>query len=155
MCGFAAETQGMLKPYRMLSSLIFSLLAIAAAPAVLSDEALTARNKAVVREFYTTVFIGRNVDAAPRFLAPTYIQHSANIPTGLKGFVDTFRPLFAKKLPADYKREILRIVGENDIVVIFNKQSGTHPDGKHEVLLQFDMFRVENGMIVEHWDVDT
>jgi predicted SnoaL-like aldol condensation-catalyzing enzyme len=155
MCGPDAETQIMAKSYRMLAWLILPLLAIAAAPAALSDETLTARNKAVVRDFYTTVFIGRNIDAAPRFLAPTYIQHSANIPTGLKGFMDTFRRLFAKQLPADYKREILRIVGEKDIVVIFNKQSGTHPDGKHEVLLQFDMFRVENGMIVEHWDADT
>jgi predicted SnoaL-like aldol condensation-catalyzing enzyme len=58
-------------------------------------------------------------------------------------------------LPPDYKREILRIVGENDIVVIFNKQSRTSPEGKPEMLLQFDMFRVENGMIVEHWDADT
>jgi predicted SnoaL-like aldol condensation-catalyzing enzyme len=69
--------------------------------------------------------------------------------------METFRPLFARKLPPDYKREILRIVGENDIVVIFNKQSRTSPEGKPEMLLQFDMFRVENGMIVEHWDADT
>jgi predicted SnoaL-like aldol condensation-catalyzing enzyme len=82
-------------------------------------------------------------------------RHSANIPTGLQGFMDTFRPRFARKLPPDYKREILRIVAENDIVVIFNKQSRTSPEGKHEALLQFDMFRVENGKIVEHWDADT
>ncbi len=69
--------------------------------------------------------------------------------------MEAFRPLFARKLPPDYKREILRIVGENDIVVIFNKQSRTNPEGKHQELLQFDMFRVENGMIVEHWDADT
>ena len=131
------------------------LLGMAVAPVALADEALTARNKVIVQDFYTTVFIGRNVDAAPRFLAPDYIQHSPNIPTGLKGFMDTFRSVFARRMPADYKREILRIIGENNIVVIFNKQSGTHADGKREVLLQFDMFRVENGMIVEHWDADT
>lgn len=69
--------------------------------------------------------------------------------------MDLFRAAFAKKLPSDYKREILRVVGDNDIVIIFNRQSGTHPDGKHQVVLQFDMFRVENGVIVEHWDADT
>ena len=93
-----------------------------------------------MKDFYTTVFIGRNVDAAPRFLATRYIQRSANVPTGLQGFMDTFRPRFARKLPPDYKREILRIVGKNDVVVIFNKQSRTSPEGKHEILLQFDMF---------------
>jgi predicted SnoaL-like aldol condensation-catalyzing enzyme len=144
----------MVIPSRISASLAFTILLRVSAPKASADEALTERNKAVVRDFYTTVFIGRNVDAAPRFLAPGYIQHSPGIPIGLKGFVDTFRPLFAKKLPDDYKREIIRIVGENDIVVLFNRQSGTPPGQKHEVLLQFDMFRVENGKIVEHWDAD-
>jgi hypothetical protein len=39
-----------------------------------ADERLTARNKAVVREFYTTVLIGRDVDAAPRFLRPDEVR---------------------------------------------------------------------------------
>ena len=125
------------------------------APFAHADEALTARNKAIVEDFYTTVLIGRNVDAAPRFLSPGYIQHSGDMPSGMKSFMDLFRAAFAKKLPSDYKREILRVVGDNDIVIIFNRQSGTHPDGKHQVVLQFDMFRVENGVIVEHWDADT
>ena len=83
-----------------------------------ADEALTARNKALVREFYTTVLIGRQVDAAPRFLSTDYIQHNPNVPTGLKGFMDTFRARFAQQLPADYKRELLNVVAENDLVVI-------------------------------------
>ena len=128
----------MLERHPIFQSLAVSLIWIAATHPALAQETLTARNKSLVQDFYTTVFIGRNVDAAPRFLAPDYIQHSANIPTG-----------------PDYKREILRIVGEDNIVLVFNRQSGTHPDGKHEVLLQFDMFRVENGLIVEHWDADT
>jgi hypothetical protein len=36
------------------------------------NEKLTARNKAVVRDFYTTVLIGRDVDAASRFLRSDY-----------------------------------------------------------------------------------
>ena len=82
-----------------------------------ADERLTARNKGVVREFYATVLIGRDVDAAPRFLLPDYIQHNPQVPTGLKGFMDTFRARFAQKLPADYKRELLNVIGENDMVV--------------------------------------
>jgi predicted SnoaL-like aldol condensation-catalyzing enzyme len=124
------------------------------APAASADDALTARNKEIVREFYTTVFIARNVDAAPKFLNPGYIQHTAGIRQGLKGFMDAFRKNFARKTPPDYKREIIRIVGENDIVILFNRQSGTHPNGWHQVVLQFDMFRLKHGMIVEHWDAD-
>jgi hypothetical protein len=46
-----------------------------------ANEALTSKNKAVVSEFYTTVLIGRDVDAAPRFLRPDYIQHNPQVPT--------------------------------------------------------------------------
>jgi predicted SnoaL-like aldol condensation-catalyzing enzyme len=143
----------MINPGRICRYLAFAILLVFA-PRAYADEALTERNKTLVRDFYTTVFIGRNVDAAPRFLAPGYIQHSPGIPTGLKGFVDTFRPHFAEKMPKDYKRDIIRIIGDNDMIVLFNRQSGTPPGHKHEVVLQFDMFRVENGKIVEHWDAD-
>jgi len=42
---------------------------------VWGNEKLTKRNKAIVRDFYTTVLIRRDVDAAPRFLRQDYIQH--------------------------------------------------------------------------------
>jgi len=119
-----------------------------------ADEALTARNKALVRDFYTTVLIGRQVDAAPRFLSTDYIQHNPNVPTGLKGFMDTFRKRFEQKLPSDYGRERLNLVGENDMVVIYVRQTWTSPDGKHNQALGFDMFRVQDGKIAEHWDAE-
>jgi len=119
-----------------------------------ADDALTARNKALVRDFYTTVLIGRQVDAAPRFLSPDYIQHNPNVPTGLKGFMDTFRKRFDQKFPADYKRELLNLIGENDMVVIYVRQTWTSPDGKHNQALGFDMFRIQDGKIAEYWDAD-
>jgi|HubBroStandDraft_2_1064218.scaffolds.fasta_scaffold00111_5 predicted SnoaL-like aldol condensation-catalyzing enzyme len=144
----------MSSPNRMIGCLVTMCLFLAAISTAFADEALTARNKALVTDFYTSVLIGRNVDAAPRFLSPEYIQHSGNMPSGRKAFMDLFRTNFAKQPPSDYKREILRVVGDNDIVVIFNRQSGTDDHGKHHLVLQFDMFRVENAVIVEHWDAD-
>ena len=122
-----------------------------AAPA---DDTLTERNKAIVRDFYTTVLIGRNVDAAPRFVRQDYIQHNPQVPTGLKGFMDTFRQRFAQKLPSDYKRELLNVIGDKDIVVTYVRQTWTGRDGQHHQALGFDMFRVQDGMIAEHWDAD-
>src|SRR5215469_2167107 len=142
----------MKSPIGTVGVVIAAILLLASAAH--ADEALTVRNKKIVREFYTTVLIGRNVAAAPRFLGPGYIQHSSGIGQGLKGFTEAFRKVFARHLPPDYEREIIRIVGENDIVVLFDRQSGTHANGRHEVLLQFDMFRLKNGKIVEHWDAD-
>ena len=121
---------------------------------VRTDEALTAHNKAVVRDFYTTVLIDRDIDAAPRFVRPDYIQHNPQVPSGLKGFMDTFRSRFAQKLPPDYQRELLNVIGENDMVVIYVRQTWTGRDGQHHQAFGFDMFRVQDGKIAEHWDAD-
>ncbi len=118
------------------------------------NEELTVRNKAIVRDFYTTVLIGRDVDAAPRFLRADYIQHNPEVPTGLRGFMETFRARFAQQRPPDYKRELLNVIGENDMVVIYVRQTWTGRDGKHHQALGFDMFRVQDGKIAEHWDAD-
>ncbi|HEV3099330.1 MAG TPA: nuclear transport factor 2 family protein [Candidatus Udaeobacter sp.] len=118
-----------------------------------ADEALTSRNKALVRDFYTTVLIGRQVDAVA-ILSTDCIQHNPNVPTGLKGFMDTFRKRFDQKLPTNYKRELLNVVGENDMVVIYVRQTWTSSDGKHNQALGFDMFRVQDGNIAEHWDAE-
>jgi len=100
------------------------------------------------------VLINRDVDAAPRFLRPDYIQHNPNVPTGLNGFMDTFRARFAQPLPADYKRELLNIVAENDLIIIYVRQTWTSRDGKYHQSLWFDMFRVQDGKLAEHWDAD-
>ena len=134
----------------------FALLSvIVAVQPTLADDALTERNKEIVRNFYTSALIGRDVDAAPKFLRPDYIQHNPQVPTGLKGFMDTFRERFAQKLPGDYKRELLNVVGDNDMVVTYVRQTWTSSkDGQHHQALGFDMFRVQDGMIAEHWDAD-
>ena len=139
---------------RLISSFALALMLTVFAHAIRADEALTERNKTIVRDFYTTVLIGRNVDAAPRFLRPDYIQHNTQVPTGLKGFMDTFRERFAQKLPSDYKRELLNVIGDNDMVVVYVRQTWTGKDGQHHQALGFDMFRVQDGMIAEHWDAD-
>jgi len=128
-------------------------IAISAQPAR-AGEGLTERNKGLVRDFYTTVLIGRDVEAAPRFLRSDYIQHNPKVPTGLKGFMDTFHDRFAQKLPPDYKRELLNVIGESDMVVVYVRQTWTGRDGQHHEALGFDMFRVQDGMIAEHWDAD-
>ena len=139
---------------RLIGAIALALTAGMAALAARADDALTEHNKAIVRDFYTTVLIGRDIDAAPRFVRQDYIQHNAQVPTGLKGLMDTFRERFAQKLPSDYKRELLNVIGDKDMVVIYVRQTWTGSDGKHHQALGFDMFRVRDGKIAEHWDAD-
>ena len=119
-----------------------------------SRDAHLAANTRLVYDFWRTVFEGGHMEFADKYMAESYIQHNPNVPTGLKGFMDTFRERFAQKLPADYKRELLNVVGENDMVVIYVRQTWTGRDGKHNQALGFDMFRVQDGKIAEHWDAD-
>ena len=141
---------------RLIGAFALALAVGTVALAAPADDTLTERNKAIVRDFYTTVLIGRNVDAAPRFMRQDYIQGNPGnqVPTGLKGFMDTFRKRFAQKLPPDYKRELLNVIGDKDMVVVYVRQTWTGRDGQHHQALGFDMFRVQDGMIAEHWDAD-
>ncbi|MFZ3374656.1 MAG: nuclear transport factor 2 family protein [Chthoniobacterales bacterium] len=139
---------------RLVSLLTLAVTLVILPQPAWANEELTARNKALVRDFYTTVLIGRDVDAAPRFLRADYIQHNPQVATGLKGFMDTFRARFAQKLPSDYKRELLDVIGEDDIVITYVRQTWTSQDGQHHRALGFDMFRVQEGKIAEHWDAD-
>lgn len=140
---------------RLFSVFIFTSILAGFSPSAWASDDVTVRNKEVVRDFYTTVLIGRNVDAVPKFLRPDYIQHNPQVPTGLKGFMDTFRERFSQKLPSDYKRELLNVIGDNDMVVVYVRQTWTSSkDGQHHQAFGFDMFRVQDGMIAEHWDAD-
>ncbi len=129
-----------------------ALMLVGFGQASFADDALSARSKSIVREFYTTVLINRDVDAAPRFLRPDYIQHNPNVPTGLNGFMDTFRARFAQPLPADYKRELLNIVAENDLVVVYVRQTWTSRDGKTQQAPGYEMVGVQDGKIAENWE---
>ena len=46
------------------------------------------------------------------------------------------------------------MIGDNDIVVVYVRQTWTSHDGQHHQALGFDMFRVQDDMIAEHWDAD-
>jgi predicted SnoaL-like aldol condensation-catalyzing enzyme len=120
--------------------------------AALGDEALTARNKEVVRNFYTTVLIGRDVDAEISEARLHSTQSaSAHRTDRIHGHVShAFCPTTCR---LNYKRELLNVIGENDMVVVYVRQTWTSSkDGQHHQALGFDMFRVQDGMIAEHWD---
>ena len=110
-----------------------------------------AKNKAIVQGFWRDVLIAKNVDAAPRYLRPDYQQHNPHEPNGLIGFENFFRDVF-QHTPAGFKLDIVKIVAEGDLVVTYNHYSGTGPDGKSFEGSGFDMFRIQGGLIAEHWD---
>jgi predicted SnoaL-like aldol condensation-catalyzing enzyme len=108
-------------------------------------ESTAAKNKAIVLEAFETLFNKRDYAAAERFWSPTYIQHSAHIAPGREGLFTLI-----KSLPTTLKYEPGTIVGEGDFVIVHGRFSGF---GAPVNWIAADILRVQNGILVEHWDV--
>jgi len=103
------------------------------------------RNKALVLEAFDTLFNRRDYAAAERFWSPSYIQHSAHIAPGREGLFTLVRGL-----PATLKYEPGVIVADGDFVIVHGRFSGL---GAPANWIAADILRIQDGALVEHWDV--
>jgi predicted SnoaL-like aldol condensation-catalyzing enzyme len=102
-------------------------------------------NKKIVLEAFDTLFNKRDYAAAQKFWSPGYIQHSAHIAPGREGLFNLI-----KSLPATLKYEPGTIVADGDFVIVHGRFSGF---GQPANWIAADILRLENGILVEHWDV--
>ncbi|WP_259066779.1 ester cyclase [Mucilaginibacter sp. X4EP1] len=120
-----------------------------------SNDPQLAKNKKIVYDFWRSVLEGGHLELAPQFMQETYIQHNPNVPTGRQGLIDFFSK-FAKARPIvdTIQGPLIAIVAEGDRVVLSFKS--VHPDPKDATkkytTTSFEMLRVENGKVAEHWD---
>jgi predicted SnoaL-like aldol condensation-catalyzing enzyme len=128
----------------------------APAPAMAETPAQLEANKKLVLDFWHTVFDGQDVSKAKLYLAPAYRQHNPNVATGLKGFEDFFSVMFPKpKAAADIKlTQFDVVIAEGDLVQVMFKRPRPEVDDPSKTYMSFwfDLFRVRDGKIVEHWD---
>jgi predicted SnoaL-like aldol condensation-catalyzing enzyme len=121
-----------------------------------SSDPQLAANKKLVWDMWRNFLQAGNIDAADKYLAPEYHQHNPNAETGLEGVKAYFRAV--NRPPTEVKDSIDRlvsIVAERDLVVLALVREGMDKDGKPYTTTWFDMFRVADGKIVEHWDTAT
>ncbi len=109
------------------------------------DRTVEAKNKALVLEAFDTLFNKRDYAAAEKFWAPHYIQHSAHIAPGREGLFDLI-----KSLPPTLKYEPGTIVAEGNVVIVHGRFSNF---GLPVNWIAADILRIEDGILVEHWDV--
>ena len=103
------------------------------------------QNKALVLEAFDTLFNKRDYAAAERFWSPDYIQHSAHIAPGREGLFNLI-----KGVPPTLKYEPGMIVAEGDLVIVHGRFSNL---GLPVNWIAADIVRIQNGILVEHWDV--
>ncbi len=108
----------------------------------------TAANKSLIESFYADVLIGgKNEKVADYISTEKYIQHNPGIGDGLSGFGEAMAQMAQKGLTMEIHKLHL-ILGEGDFVL---GQSEGKFAGKEVTF--YDLFRIENGKITEHWDV--
>jgi predicted SnoaL-like aldol condensation-catalyzing enzyme len=105
----------------------------------------TTQNKRLVLQAFDTLFNKRDYVAAEQFWSVDYLQHSAYIPPGREGLFSLIR-----SLPASLRHEAGIIVAEGEFVVLQGRFSG-HGLPRNWVVA--DILRVQNGLLIEHWDV--
>jgi len=118
-------------------------------PTELKDAELTEANKALIQSFIADVLMGAAPEKITDYInAEYYHQHNPNIKDGLDGLNQAIEYLLAEDNMFKYER-VHRILGEGNFVL--SQSEGTWNGGKKYAF--YDLFRIEDGKIVEHWDV--
>ncbi len=135
----------------MRKNLLLAALAIAFTPLCLGRPAVAAdleANKKIVVDFYEKGLNQKDFDAAAKDLGPRYIQHNPTAPDGIDGF-RKFVGFLKEKFPNSHS-EIKKVFADGDYVIL-HVRSTREPGAAGRAIV--DIFRLENGKIVEHWDV--
>jgi len=104
-------------------------------------------NRTIVTEFARLFYTERDVAAAfKQFVVEDYIQHNPTVPDGRQSAVDMLAPKFSTP---GARFDIQRILVDGDHALIHVK--ATFPG--NPVAAVADIYRLENGKVVEHWDV--
>jgi len=110
------------------------------------------RNKALVESFIEEIFNKHNVSVIEKYLKDA----AGNKHEGFKQFLSTFFKAFP-----DWHANLEHVLAEGNLVVIFLNGTGTHqgefqgmpPTYKPVNIRSADLYRIENGIIVDHRDV--
>jgi len=116
-------------------------------PTEVVDVEKTAENKKLVKNLLNDVFLGANPDKITDYISTEqYDQHNPGVKDGLAGLGEALASLAEAGMPMVYEKNHINL-GEGNFVLsvsegIFMKEKVSF----------YDLFRVENGKVVEHWD---
>ena len=135
---------------RLLIASFALAAALAAVPAqrtLAADAAQMEQNKKTVMALYDAALNKLDFEEAAKYLGPRYTQHNPNAkdgPEGLKGFITFLK----EKYPQTHS-EIKKIFADGDYVFV-HVHAVREPGTRGFAI--FDLFKLENGKVVEHWD---
>lgn len=110
----------------------------------ITDIEKTEENKTMVKNFITDVFVNKQSEKIADYCNELYIEHNHQMNDGISNLLQTFNN---SSRIAKYNT-IHKVLGEGNFVLTISEG---HLVEQHCAL--FDLFRLENGKIAEHWDV--
>ena len=115
----------------------------------MTDLYKTEANKKVAEDFITNVLLNHQMDKLTTYINPTkYIQHNPSVADGLDGFGAAMKYFAENGLVMEYTK-LHKVLGRGNFVLTMSEGKF----GKGELTAFYDLFRIEDGQIVEHWDV--
>jgi predicted SnoaL-like aldol condensation-catalyzing enzyme len=117
-------------------------------PAEIKERENTQENKGLIRDFIETILMkGAMNKLAQYFDGDNYVQHNTKIGDGLSGLGLALGEMAKQGISMVYTK-IHKVLGEGNFVLCISE--GSFADKPTSF---YDLFRVESGKIVEHWDV--
>ncbi len=115
----------------------------------INDLDKTEANKNTVEEFIEKVLLNGEMDKVATYINPEkYIQHNPAVADGLDGFGAAMKYFAENGLVMEYN-QLHKVLGQGNFVLTMSEGKF----GKGEPTAFYDLFRLEDGQIVEHWDV--
>lgn len=115
----------------------------------IADVDKTAANKSVIEKFVDEVLLNHKMDNITSYInAENYKQHNSAVADGLDGFGAAMKYFAENGMVMEYEK-VHKILGEGNFVLTMSE--GKFGKGDHVAF--YDLFRLEDGLIVEHWDV--
>jgi predicted SnoaL-like aldol condensation-catalyzing enzyme len=104
---------------------------------------LTTTDKDLVMAATVALLDDRDLGSIDKYFGPTYVQHSAFIADGIDGMRESVRGL-----PSEFRYERAHVLSQGDVVALHGRYRGIGAGP----LIAWDLYRVADGRIVEHWD---
>ncbi|UMZ09258.1 nuclear transport factor 2 family protein [Pseudomonas sp. MPFS] len=117
------------------------------APALAEHSPLEQENRRKVLAFYQLALNDKDFAAARPYLGDHYIQHNPGVKDGIEGFRE-FIEFLREHYPTS-RSEVRQVFVDGDHVIVQVKNTGREPGVVRSII---DIYRLEQGRIVEHWD---
>lgn len=105
------------------------------------------KNKELAKRFFDAAFINCDAETSRSMITDEYVQHNPFVPSGALGFIELL-PVLREQ---DMRFTNHRLLADENYIVSHNAVENVPVTG-HQNVVTFDVWRVEDGKLAEHWD---